>query len=267
MEGLPYGSDRSWGRTQQLEQIAEAGFDGIGVFLTGGPHDRETIEAAAALGLEIEACAILPDAASLPPVVDALRDLPAIHHLTVQPNLRTSSVDRGVESLEAFQEAGKTAPFPVYFETHRGRLTEAIGFTCALLERLPDLRLTADLSHYVLGTEMRPDEATGEVGGMVDRIMERSCAYHARVASREQIQIQVEFDHHRIWLDLFTEWWTKGIAKFREESPGAASLSFTVELGPPAWYAMTDRNGDEMSDRWAEAQQIASVLRSCWKTW
>jgi hypothetical protein len=41
----------------------------------------QSIEAAAALGLEIEARAILPDATSLPPVVDALRDLPAIHHL------------------------------------------------------------------------------------------------------------------------------------------------------------------------------------------
>ena len=54
------------------------------------------------------------------------------------------------------------------------------------------------------------------------------------------------------------------MADFRKSRP-SSSLSFTVELGPPGWYAMTDRKGEEMSDRWVEAQTIAAVLRSSWE--
>jgi sugar phosphate isomerase/epimerase len=265
MEGLPYGRSEPWDSAERLRRIASAGFDGIGIFLSDSAADVGTIEAAGDLGLEVEACLILDDPGALTGAIELLTGLPPVRHLTVQPNLRTSELRPAVEFLRACQERGVAAPFPIYFETHRGRLTEAIGFTCLLLDQLSDLRLTADLSHYVVGTELRPDEPAGQVGAMIDRIIRASGAFHVRVASREQIQVQVEFDHHAVWFDLFAAWWTQAISAFRRSPDAAGALTFTVELGPPSWYAMTDRSGEEISDRWAEAQLIAERLRSCWE--
>ena len=43
-----------------------------------------------------------------------------------------------------------------------------------------------------------------------------------------------------------------------------AELIFLCELGPPP-YAMTDKNQEELSDRWDEALLIKSWIEAIWK--
>jgi hypothetical protein len=40
-------------------------------------------------------------------------------------------------------------------------------------------------------------------------------------------------------------------------------LTFLCELGPKE-YAMTDRNGYELSDRWEEALMLKDLVRTMW---
>lgn len=97
---------------------------------------------------------------------------------------------------------------------------------------------------------------------LMHRIVCRSRAYHGRVASREQVQIQTSFPHHRVWVDL-AGWWLEGFCHFFSTHGPEEILTFMCELGPP-WYAITGPDGDELSDRWEEALAMADLARSLW---
>ena len=84
------------------------------------------------------------------------------------------------------------------------------------------------------------------------------------MASREQVQIQHSFPHHRQWLDLFLGWWEEGFRLWLAKAGPADALTFTTELGPPHWYAITGPDGDEMSDRWLEALQLKDEVATAW---
>ena len=99
--------------------------------------------------------------------------------------------------------------------------------------------------------------------GYINQILDRSDCFQGRVASREQIQIQLDFPQHQVWVDIFKEWWREGIKRWKKRNSEDATLVFLCELGPPG-YAITDAQKLELSDRWQEALQIKSWIESIW---
>ena len=81
--------------------------------------------------------------------------------------------------------------------------------------------------------------------------------------SREQIQVQLSFPHHRKWFDVFAGWWEDGFRLWRRRSSPDAVLNFLCELGP-AEYAITGADGYELSDRWQEALIMKRRVESIW---
>jgi hypothetical protein len=152
---------------------------------------------------------------------------------------------------------------PIQFETHRNCITNDL-YTCVqLLQAVPEMRMAADLSHYVVDREM-PCPPTAALQDMISRVLDRSESFQGRVAARGQIQLPLHFPQSQKWLQLFQQWWRQGFASWRSRHRHAADrLVFTCELGPPD-YAITDGSGREMSDRWAESLQIAQWVRSAW---
>jgi len=152
--------------------------------------------------------------------------------------------------------------FPLLFETHRDSLLNDLYYTLQVMDLVPEMRLCADLSHFVVDREMRaPISATDQA--YIERILQRSDCMQGRVASREQIQIQIDFPQHQEWVAIFRHWWKLGMRAWRQRNADDATLVFLCELGPPP-YAITDRNQRELSDRWQEALQIRSWAREIW---
>ena len=124
------------------------------------------------------------------------------------------------------------------------------------------MRLTADLSHYLVGREFRYP-VSDENHALIHRILDRSDAFHGRVASREQVQVSLGFPQNRKWLELFLGWWEEGFRRWRASAEADATCIFTVELGPPD-YAITGPDGRELSDRFADALQLRDLVRGVW---
>jgi len=172
------------------------------------------------------------------------------------------TVAEGIPVIRQWMADAEKAGLPLLFETHRDCTLNDLHYTLQLIEAVPEMRLCADLSHFVIDREMRlplrPDDSEH-----MNLILDRSDCFQGRVANREQIQVQIGFPQHRDWVEQFRAWWRYGISRWRERSAPDAALVFLCELGPPP-YAMTDANQQELSDRWAEALQIRSWVEQIW---
>ncbi|MGB5511111.1 MAG: hypothetical protein WBM87_05325, partial [Woeseiaceae bacterium] len=148
------------------------------------------------------------------------------------------------------------------FETHRDGLLNDLYFTLQLMDLVPEMRLCADLSHFVVDRELRaPVPARDQE--YISTVLRRSDCFQGRVASREQVQIQIGFPQHQQWVEIFKGWWREGMRAWRQRSAADATLVFLCELGPPP-YAITDGNQRELSDRWQESLQIRDWVRAIW---
>jgi hypothetical protein len=204
-----------------------------------------------------------PDTADeLKPLLDMAVELNACQ-VNVIGGVMPLQPGEAVPVLRQWMREGEAAGIPVLFETHRDSTLNDLYYTLQLLDALPELRLCADLSHFVVDREFRlPLSARDQ--GYISRILERSDCLQGRVASREQIQVQLDFPQHREWVEQFRAWWLQGMSLWRARNSANATLRFLCELGPPG-YAITDANGLELSDRWTEALQIREWVETLWR--
>lgn len=252
----PDGIERSI--EHNLAMIKEAGFDGISTSCTDPISVVQISRALAGTGLAVEGMCFPKTVDDLKTAIDLSQQLGALH-LNVQPDVRPRRVADCVPLLEGWIRVAQEAGLPIYFETHRNRMTTDILFTLDLIDQVPAMRMLADLSHVLLGREFwypisDDDEA------LVRQVLDRTWAFHGRVASREQIQVEITFPQHKVWLDLFLRWWQYGFRSWRRRARPDALLSFACELGPRP-YAITDREGNDTTDRWEEALLIKSLVR------
>nr|WP_314091225.1 sugar phosphate isomerase/epimerase [uncultured Shinella sp.] len=254
------GHERSL--AENIAMIAKAGFDGINAHYTNRADVVALDDAIQGTGLRIEGVCF-------PRTVDDLRlplELAAefpVSHINLQPDVRLRRVEDCLPLLDGWMRLAEEAGIPVLIETHRDRMTTDLFFTLDLLDRRPDLPLLADLSHFLVGREFAFPVAE-ESHAMIRRILDNAQAFHGRVASREQVQIEISFPHHRPWLDLFLGWWDYGFRQWRARSAEDATLAFTCELGPKP-YAITGRDGNDTTDRWAEALLLRDLVRDLWE--
>ena len=250
-----------WSLEEKLTMIQQAGFDGAGVRFADREYARQVTQFLKAHGMSWQAQAYPQTLDDLKPILDHVLEFGA-DHLNVQPDVRPYTVQECIPLLEGWREMARKAGIPMHIETHRNRMTTDLFFTLHILDALPELRLTGDLSHYVVGREFwYPISA--EDHALMNRIIDNCWGFHGRVASREQIQLQISFPHHQHWVDVFMGWWERGFRQWIGKAGENETLTFLCELGPPE-YAMTGADGYELSDRWQEALMMKDMVRNLW---
>ena len=255
----PDGLEFSLG--EKLEKIRDAGFDGAGVRFADRAYAKEVTGFLRAHGMTWQAQCYPKTVDELQPILETVAELGA-DHVNLQPDVRPYRIEQCIPYIEGWRRLAEQAGVAVHVETHRDRMTTDLHFTLHLLDCFPDLRLTADISHYVVGREFAwPISA--ENHAMMHRILDNAWGLHGRVASREQVQVQISFAQHKDWLDLFLGWWEYAMRSWRRRAGPDATLTFLTELGPPE-YAMTGPDGYELSDRFAEAVTMQALVREMW---
>jgi len=197
----------------------------------------------------------------LPPLLELANELDA-SLVNVIGQVMPLTVAEGVPVIRQWMKDAEAAGLPLLFETHRDCTLNDLFYTLQLMDAVPEMRLCADLSHYVIDRELRLP-LNDRDREFIHRILQRSDCFQGRVANREQIQVQIDFPQHGDWVSQFRCWWRDGIGMWRQRNNENATLVFLCELGPPP-YAMTDANREELSDRWQEALTIRSWVEEIW---
>ena len=250
-----------WPLRTQLEMIRDAGFDGAGVRFVDPAYAREVTDFLRANGMTWQAQCYPRSVADLAPVLALVRELGA-DHVNLQPDIRPYRLEDCIPFIEGWRRLADAAEVAVHIETHRDRMTTDLFFTLHLLDCFPDLRLTGDISHYLVGREFAWP-VSAENHALMHRILNNCWGLHGRVASREQIQVQLGFPQHQGWVALFMGWWEYAIRSWRKRAAPDAVFTFLCELGPPT-YAITGADGYELSDRWAESIVMKDMIRALW---
>ncbi len=265
-----------WGFNGELRQAIRRarthGFDGLEVNLdhpTLAPCDPSRVSEALAdarLALMLEVVTgggYVPDLAAGPEthlseLTDQLEACRAFQPLgvTVITGSDSWSWSQQTWFWDRALELATASPLPVTFETHRSRSLADPWRIGAWLERHPQLRLTADLSHWCVASErlMTPElEPVAAIAGRVDHI-------HARVGHAQGPQVSHPFapEHagalaaHRACWQLFAE---------RARQRGLPRLTLTPEFGPDGYLPTLPFTDQPVADLLEINQAMAGWLR------
>jgi len=250
-------------KEEVFAMIAEAGFDGACMDPAADeiPHYREFAHLFTehGLGSMVNAFPYTPD--DMAPILDFAVEMQSCM-VNVISGVMPIKPEDAVGDVRRWIAEANERDMPLLFETHRDGLLNDLYFTLQLMELVPEMRLCADLSHFVVDRELRspvPDRDQGYISS----VLKRSDCFQGRIANREQVQIQINFPQHQEWVEIFKGWWKEGMREWRKRNADDATLVFLCELGPPP-YAITDADQNELSDRWQESLQIRDWVRTIW---
>ncbi len=248
---------------ENFRRVAEAGFDGMCIdpSVDEIPEQRKLgdLYREYDLGCMVNAFPATED--DMLPLLDFALEMNACM-VNVISGVMPLRPEGAVPVVQRWIQEAADRDIPLLFETHRDGLLNDMYYTLLLMDLVPEMRLCADLSHFVVDREMR-NPIVERDQKYVSSILNRSDCFQGRIANREQVQIQINFAQHQEWVEIFKGWWREGMQAWRSRNADNAELVFLCELGPPP-YAITDGEQRELSDRWEESLQIRSWAKDLW---
>ncbi|MGB0764609.1 MAG: sugar phosphate isomerase/epimerase [Luminiphilus sp.] len=199
---------------------------------------------------------------SLEPLLDMAAEMQATQ-LNIIAQVMPLRPDDAAPIIERWLTVAAGYPFPVLMETHRNSTLNDLFYTLEVLARVPQLRLCADLSHFVVDRELQLP-LQEQARHQFSQVIERSDSFQGRISNNQQIQIAIDHPQHAQWVEQYLLWWQEGFSAWSQRNNEAATLRFLVELGPPP-YAITDGQQRELSDRWQEGLQIREWVEAIWQ--
>jgi sugar phosphate isomerase/epimerase len=248
-----------WGmerpQEESLRRIAESGYQGVEAPVPP-PGERKRFQSLLReLGLSYipliftaaGSDAASPGAAHAESFDSQLREAAELGPLLVISHTGKDSLPRDEQSrlFEEVLESERRIGVPVGHETHRGRVLFTPWDTARLLTEYPELKLTADFSHWACVCESLLE---GE-GEAVLKACQRSIHIHGRVGYAEGPQVpDPRAPEYGPAVEAHERWW-KNIVRDRSRD-GAATLTFTPEFGPPDYLHTLPFTRQPVSDLW-----------------
>lgn len=154
------------------------------------------------------------------------------------------------------QELGVT----VAHETHRSRATYSAWSTAKLLREFPDMRLTADFSHWVVVSETLLEDQMDNVSLAMDRTVH----IHARVGFRHGPQVpDPSAPEYASELQAHMAWWDE-ICR-RHHARGESVVTMDPEFGPPGYMHTLPHTKQPLADLWSVCLWMANHYKAHYK--
>lgn len=168
---------------------------------------------------------------------------------------------QNLELLALGQAIANEHDIPLYHEIHRSRFSGHPMLLWPYLDAMPDLRLTADLSHWCCACETllqdQPDT--------LERVLPLVGHVHARVGHAQGPQVS-DFRAPEFAAELAAHlgWWDRIVDLQR--AAGAAFATFTPEFGPVPYTPTAPYTQAPLADAWALNVAMLELLRDRYAT-
>jgi sugar phosphate isomerase/epimerase len=143
----------------------------------------------------------------------------------------------------------------ILHETHRGKALFAAHITRDYLAKLPNLRLTLDISHWCnVHESLLADQA--EAVGLA---LERTDHLHSRVGHPEGPQVNdPRAPEWKDALDAHLGWWDKVVAAHQKSG---APLTITTEFGPTTYMPALPYTQQPVADQFGINAHMMALLK------
>ena len=152
-------------------------------------------------------------------------------------------------------QLSKQTGIPIYHETHRSRALYSAPITKNFIEKIPELRITADLSHWCAVHESLLEDQQETVA----MALQRTDHIHARIGHAEGPQVNdpraPEWDYA---VKKHFEWWDKVVERKKKNGE---RLTILTEFGPPDYMWTLPYTRQPLSDQWAINVYMMQLLR------
>jgi sugar phosphate isomerase/epimerase len=244
------------------KNASEAGYDGVEMALPldDGPRTRAIIQALEENGLQLIAQHWETADADIERHIDLFRQR-LEWQASARPEFINSQTGRDWFSFEdnqritdAADEVSKRTGIKIVHETHRGKFTFCAAQTRRFLLANPDLRLTADFSHWCNVS----DSLLEDQGEAVAAAIGRADHMHARIGHPEGPQVtDPRAPEWEPALSAHLAWWDAIIESRRSE--GAERFTITPEFGPVPYMPTLPFTNQPVADQWAINAQMMNL--------
>ena len=162
--------------------------------------------------------------------------------------------------IEIAFEVSSEYGIKVIHETHRGKFSFAAHVTAQFLEKMPDLRLGLDISHWCNVAESFLDNQPENVG----LALSRADHIHARVGFPEGPQIpDPRAPEWKETLEKHLGWWKEVIDQRKKE--GWGEFTITPEFGPYPYMTILPFSKQPIANQWEVNLFMMKYLKSVLK--
>ena len=258
--GLPMNAAEEWTLSEKFERVKAAGFEAVECWLdeSNEQHHKDALNAAGLRLVLGHNPSTLSDAHAVAAQAKRLNADFAFSH----PLSPYTPLAEAVPFLREARRIVNDAGLAYFVETHRGNIPEGLNQALALIELMPEVRFTGDLSHFVLIGEFYGWEDEKALERM-DPVLQRTSHLHGRVSNGEQAQVDVG-DGSGDTAQFFVRLWARAMSHWRKDAGPGDVFPFASELGPPR-YAITLPNGQEFSDRWEQSLVMKKLAEQAWE--
>lgn len=245
-----------WGRSVSWDAFCErtkaSGYDGIETWFPNDAANQSELKGALekhglVVGFLNGTNKSLPFEESLKSYTENFKKIIAWKPIYI--NCHTGSDFFTREQNEAFIDAAnnisKSSGIPIYHETHRGRFSFNLRDTEQYLKAIPDLKLTLDISHWMVVHESLLEDQNENL----EIIIDRSHHIHARVGHAEGPQVNdPEAPEWKAALKRHLDIWEQ-IMKIKWEEK-QVPFTITTEFGPPNYLPALPYTQIPVADQW-----------------
>lgn len=165
------------------------------------------------------------------------------------------SFDQNKAFIDYTTQVSKQSGVIICHETHRARILYSASVSRPFIEKIPDLRITLDISHWCNVHESLLEDQQETVNMALERVSH----IHARIGHPEGPQVNdPRAPEWEKVVNAHLAWWDKVVERKKKNGERVTILT---EFGPPDYMPTLPYTRQALADQWAINVHMMHLLR------